>query len=233
MALCITAGWNDVPHLTEAQKKALWDSYPAHERKARAEGVPMLGSGAVFPLEEARITCEPFVVPRHWLQIVGLDFGWDHPTAAVRVVWDRDTDTLYVTNAYRLSEEVPVIHATAIKGWGSWLPVAWPHDGLQYKDAGLKMLDEQASHEAGGNGVEAGIAEIFERMRTGRFKVFAGLGIWFEEFRTYHRAKGLIVKERDDLMAATRYGVMMRRFAKAPPNGGGAVIMKQRIGTVA
>lgn len=226
MTFCVQAGWDDVPHLTAEQKTALLASYPEHERDARAKGVPMLGSGAVFPIDEARITCEPKEIPRHWPQIVGLDFGWDHPTAAVRLAWDRDADIVYVANEYRRAKEVPVIHATAVKGWGAWLPVAWPHDGLQhdkgsgeqlaqqYRDAGLKMLHEQASHEEGGNGVEAGIMELYERMRTDRLKVFKTCALWFEEFRTYHRAEGKIVKERDDLMAATRYGVMMLRHAR-------------------
>jgi len=47
--------------------------------------------------------------------------------------------------------------------------------------------------------------------------VFASLGEWFEEFRLYHRKDGLIVKLRDDLMSATRIGVMMLRIARKPP----------------
>ena len=35
-------------------------------------------------------------------------------------------------------------------------------------------------------------------------EVFAELNDWFEEFRLYHRKDGRVVKERDDLMAATR-----------------------------
>ena len=176
------------------------------------------------------ITCDPFAIPRFWPQIVGMDFGWDHPTAAARLAWDRDTDRVYVTACYRRAEAVPVIHAAAIRGWGDWLPVAWPHDGLQhdkgsgqqlkeqYKAAGLKMLDDQASHAEGGNGVEAGLMDMLERMETGRLKVFAGLVEWFEEFRLYHRKDGKIVKLRDDIMSATRYGVMMLRSAKVQPS---------------
>jgi hypothetical protein len=55
--------------------------------------------------------------------------------------------------------------------------------------------------------------EMLERMQTGRWKVAAHLNDWWEEFRLYHREDGKIVKEGDDLMSATRYGVMMRRFA--------------------
>jgi hypothetical protein len=53
-------------------------------------------------------------------------------------------------------------------------------------------------------------------MQTGRFKVFRHLNDWFEEFRfrLYHRKDGKVIKENDDLMSATRYGIMMLRFAE-------------------
>ena len=54
---------------------------------------------------------------------------------------------------------------------------------------------------------------MLDRMKTGRLKVFAQLDEWFEEFRLYHRKDGLIVKERDDLLSATRIGLMMLRHA--------------------
>jgi hypothetical protein len=51
-------------------------------------------------------------------------------------------------------------------------------------------------------------------METGKFKVFSSLLDWFEEFRLFHRKDGKVVKEGDDLLAATRYGIMMLRFAE-------------------
>ncbi len=51
-------------------------------------------------------------------------------------------------------------------------------------------------------------------MKTGKFRVFSALLDWFEEFRLFHRKDGKVVKEGDDLLAATRYGVMMLRFAE-------------------
>lgn len=75
------------------------------------------------------------------------------------------------------------------------------------------MLPERATFEDGTNGVEAGIAEMLDRMQTGRLKVFAHLNDWWEEFRLYHRKDGLIAKENDDLMSATRYAMMMRRHS--------------------
>ena len=47
-----------------------------------------------------------------------LDFGWDHPTAAVRLAWDRDADIVYVTDAYRVREETPLMHAAALNAVG-------------------------------------------------------------------------------------------------------------------
>jgi len=220
----------DAEHYTEAQRAAIIASYPEHEREARVRGLPTLGSGRVFPVKDEAITIDPFQIPKHWAQIGGLDFGYDHPFAAVRAAWDRDSDIWYITACYRESKSTPVIHAAAVKPWGDWLPWSWPHDGLQhdkgsgdqlallYREQGLNTLPERATFEDGGNGVEAGVIEMLDRMQTGRFKVFSHLTQWFEEFRLYHRKDGKIVKERDDLLSASRYGLMMKRFAEIEPN---------------
>lgn len=215
----------DALHYTPAQRAAIIAMYPAHEREARTKGIPTLGSGAVFPVSEDLITVQPFPIPAFWPRITGLDFGWDHPTAAAQLAWDKDSDTIYVVKTYRQREAVPAIHAAAVKPWGSY-PVAWPHDGLQhdkgsgeqlasqYKKHGLLMLTERATFEDGTNGVEAGISEMLERMQTGRWKVFSTCTAWLEEFRLYHRKDGLIVKESDDTISASRYAYMSRRFAR-------------------
>jgi len=76
------------------------------------------------------------------------------------------------------------------------------------------MLSTHAQFEDGTNGVEAGITDMYERMETGRWKVFAHLNDWFEEFELYHRKDGMIVKLNDDLISASRYALMMKRHAK-------------------
>lgn len=217
---------DDVEHYTAEDKARIIASYPPHEREARAKGIPTMGSGRVFPIADELIKIPPMTIPAHWPQINGMDFGWDHPFGAVNTAWDRDSDCVYVTKAYRQKEATPVIHAAAIKPWGEWIPCAWPHDGYQhdkgsgdqlselYRKQGLNMLLENATHPEGGFGVEAGLMDMLDRMQTGRFKVFSNLNEWFEEFRLYHRLEGKIVKERDDLMSATRYAVMMLREAK-------------------
>lgn len=59
--------------------------------------------------------------------------------------------------------------------------------------------------------------DMLDRMQTGRLKVAEHLADWWEEFRLYHRKDGKVVKEGDDLMSATRYGLMMLRHAKVKP----------------
>jgi hypothetical protein len=111
-----------------------------------------------------------------------------------------------------------------MKAWGPWLPWAWPHDGnndtaagenlaAQYRAQGLNFLPKHSTFEDGSNSVEAGIMDMLDRMRTGRFKVFSTCGTWLEERRMYHRKDGKIVKERDDCISASRYSCMMLRFA--------------------
>ena len=217
---------DDALHYTPEQRAAIISSYPEHEREARTKGIPQLGSGRVFPASEASIIVQAFPIPDHWPRVGGLDFGWDHPSAGVLCAWDRDTDTFYVTAEHRAREQTPAMFAAAVRPWGEY-PWAWPHDGLQhdkgsgeqlatlYRAQQLKMLPVRATFEDGSNGLEAGIAEMLERMQTGRLKVFQHLAQWLEEFNLYHRKDGLIVKERDDLISASRYALMMRRFAKS------------------
>jgi len=225
---------DDAEHIPVAERQRIIDSYPAHEREARTRGIPILGSGRVFPFPRTMIECAPIPIPQHWARIGGMDFGWDHPFAAVRLAHDRESDTVYVTHAYRVREQTPAVHAGALKAWGGDLPWAWPHDGLQhdkgsgeqladlYKRQGLKMLADRAQFvDDRGSGVEAGVYEMLDRMQTNRLKVFAHLKDWFDEFDLYHRDDGKLVKERDDLISATRYGLMMLRFARGgelPPD---------------
>lgn len=239
---------DDAEHYTQEQRDAIIASYPAHEREARTKGIPTLGSGRIFPIADETIAIDAFEIPGHWVQICGIDFGWDHPSGAVRLAWDRDNDVVYITAAHRQREQTPLMFASTVKPWGDWLPWAWPHDGLQhdkgsgeqlaqqYKDQGLAMLPHRATHApkdgeeegSGGNGVEAGLMEMLDRMQSGRLKVFKHLADWFEEFRMYHRKDGKIVKMDDDLLSATRYALMMKRHAIYKPKPNKPIVYREK-----
>lgn len=217
---------DDADHYSDAQKAQIIASYPPHEKEARAMGIPTLGSGLIFPVTESEIMVDPFPIPEWWKKIGGLDFGWDHPSAAVKLAYDADNDIVYVTQDYRRREAPVVLHAEALKPWGKDLPWAWPHDGnndtaagenlhTQYRRHGLEMLFERATFLDGSNSVEAGLMDMLDRMQTGRWKVFRTCFNWLEERRLYHRENGKVIKERDDTISASRYAYMMIRFAKA------------------
>jgi hypothetical protein len=230
----ITMTIDDAAHFSDAQKASIIESYLPHEREARTKGIPMFGRGRAFPIAEEVYRYEATPLPKHWYRICGIDFGYDHPFGAAWLAWDRDADCIYVYDCYRVREQTPILHAPAIKSRGAKIPVAWPHDGLQhdkgsgeqlaqqYRNQGVAMLPERAQFpDERGNGVEAGVTEMLDRMQTGRLKIAAHLSELWEEIRLYHRAppahgigEAKLVKMNDDLICAVRYGMMMLRYAK-------------------
>ena len=209
----VMATWDDVPHLSEAVKKELYDSIPPYQRDARSKGVPQLGSGAIYPVPESDITILDFPIPTHWPRCYGFDVGWSR-TAAIWAAKDPEDGNVYLYSEHYRGKAEPVIHTAAIQSRGSWIPgVIDPaargrgqKDGEQllqaYKDLGLDVQNAN-------NAVEAGLYEVWMRLSAGKLKVFSSCQNWLSEFRLYRRDKdGKIVKENDHLMDATRYLIM-------------------------
>lgn len=226
----VNVTWEDAPHITPEVREQLLASIPPHQRDMRTKGIPLLGSGQIFPINEDHIKCAPFEIPSHWPRIAGIDFGWDHPTAIVWLAIDPDNQIVYVTDCIKASERIVSEWSIIInKRQPEWIPVSWPHDGLQhdknagiqlaqqYMNEGVNMLESRATFEDGTNSVEAGIYQMLDLMKTGRWFVFSHLTEWFDEFRMYHRDKGKIVKLNDDILSATRYAYMMLRHAEPEP----------------
>lgn len=216
----------EAEHISDEDRQSEIDKYPPHEREARAFGIPIFGDGRIFPYAE-EILKEPYIPERirHWYYLWSIDFGGAaHPFAAVLNAYDKDADCVHVVAAVRLKGR-PIDHVAAMKPLAPNVPVAWPQDGTaresdgatladKYKQHGLKMLDFHATWPDGGLSTNAGIIDMQERMTTGRYKICESLHDWWDEFRQYHTKDQKIVKVRDDLMSASRVGVMMLRYAK-------------------
>lgn len=220
------ATWDDALHLTEETKETLLAMYPPWQRDMRTKGLPLLGTGMIFDLDIESCKVKPFECPDHWYVINGMDFGWDHPQAHIQLWWDKDEDIVYIARAVKSSKLLPYEMWQKIKPWAEKVPSAWPSDGFQtekgtgktqksyYEEAGWEMLDSHATWPDGGNSVEQGIMEIYERIQLGKFKIFSNLTEVFDEFMQYHRDdNGKIVKVKDDLLSAIRYAYMMKRHA--------------------
>lgn len=209
----IAITWDDVPHLSQAQKDDLWSSIPPHQRDARAKGIPALGSGVIYPVSEDLWTIEPFRLPDHWPRAFSLDVGWNR-TACVWAAWNRDNDTVYIYDEYYVAEAPPQVHADAIKARGDWIPGAIDPAarGRSQRD-GTALMEEYSSMgldlQPANNEVEAGLFAVYRRLISGRLKVFTTCANVRAERRLYRRDdKGKVVKERDHLMDAERYLVM-------------------------
>ena len=235
----------DSGHMTpEMIEKTLAKYDNEEERKTRAMGVPMMGEGRIFETQEATIK-EPRIdpVPSYWTKVWGVDFGINHPFAAVLVAWDRDNDVVHLLHTIRMKDGLPINHAYAMRQVAAEVPVAWPHDGHSrdkgsgealagiYKQQALKMLGTHAQFPDGSISTEAGIKEMQQRMQNGQFKVASHLSDWFEEYRFYHRKDGMIVKEKDDLLSATRVALMAKRYGQAVPLG--SKVKRKLIGAIA
>ena len=233
----ITATWDDVDHLDEKTKEQLLAVYSPAERDMRSKGIPVFGSGLVFPVSEEDIVCEDFDLPEHFPRLAAIDFGFDHPTAISWVAFDADDDIIYVYDEYRRSKETPLTHAAALNGRTPGIPVAFPHDGLQhdkgsgiqlaqqYRDLGVYMLPDHFTNPPaegklnGNNSIEAGISEMLQRFETGRLQIFESCAETLEEMRLYHRKNGKVVPIKDDLISAMRYAVLsVERFGEKLKN---------------
>jgi hypothetical protein len=135
-----------------------------------------------------------------------MDVGWNC-TAALFAAIDPDTDTCYLYAEYKAGQKEPVVHASRIKEMAAgWIPgVIDPasrgrsqKDGTQllqiYRQLGLQV-------RVADNSVESGIQKGWDRLSSGKVKVFKTLRKFSEEFVIYRRdLHGRIVKENDHLM---------------------------------
>lgn len=209
-----TAGWDDVPHLSEAQKRDEAARIPPYQLDARSKGIPQLGAGAIYPVPESDILVDPFVIPDWMPQSYGMDIGWKR-TAVVWGAMNPDTDVLYLYAEHYMGHAEPATHAHGIRARGVWIPgVIDPAARGRAQKDGEQLLnlyrDELGLNlTVADNGVTAGLDATWLRMATGRLKVFRGLQNWLKEFRMYRRDdKGHVVKENDHLMDCTRYEVV-------------------------
>ncbi len=146
----IQIGWKDAPHLTPAivaEMSKKFASQP-HILRARSEGEPAMGEGAIYPVDietlagvlNVSVPTDPpatspasasadrpalftdFVIPSHWARGYGMDVG---KTAVIWGALDKQADCLYLYREYFSEEYNPLLHATAIKGTNdrdAWIP---------------------------------------------------------------------------------------------------------------
>lgn len=209
-----TCCWDDVPHLTTEDKKKMLERTPPQLRDARSKGIPTVGAGLVYPIDMKNVVVDDFKLPPFYKKLYGMDVGWNN-TAAIFGAWDVENDIIYLYSEYKRGgedgEDMPLVHTSAIQSRGKWIKGAIDpasrgrsqKDGEQlfmiYKKHGLKIFPAD-------NSVESGIYNVWERLNSGRLKIFNSCTMIQREISLYHRdEKGKIVKSNDHLLDALRY----------------------------
>lgn len=235
----VKMGLKDALHIPESAYPRILRKYPPHEHRARIDGEPVLGSGVVFGTPWEQVIIDPFEIPGYFAWLGGIDIGGGgHPTAFVHAAHDRDQDILYFVSEYKLTDARVALHAAAIGQRAKKDPIAWPHDAAEetatgatyaqiFADHGCHMLPSHSTFEGGGFGTEPGVTMLDNRLISGKLRVFSPCQLWGEEYRMYHRKDGLIVKEFDDLMSASRMVQMMLRYAEVRREG---IVMPSTVG---
>lgn len=209
-------GWNDCPHLTPDVIAQMSRKYLPSQLKARSQGIPAIGEGAIYPIDIDEISVDPFKIPDTWSRCYGMDVG---KTAVIWLAWDRDSDVVYATDEYFSTEYNTTLHAEAIKARGAIPGVIDPSSLQSNQMDGQKLFDIYRSKgldiQWERTGVESGIGDVWGRLSTGRLKFFSNLSGLRMEFQRYHRIKSetvfgvqdKIVKKDDHRVDALRYGI--------------------------
>jgi phage terminase large subunit-like protein len=209
--------WDQAPHMTNEEKDLLRSSMRPYELEARTKGIPVIGSGMVYPVPESRIVCDPRPIDDHWGLIYGLDFGWNpSPTAVVFAAHDRSNDVIYFYDEYGETEQTPNYHAEQIKKrGGEWMPGVYdPAGKISAINDGSKIVDlyrKEGLHwlSKANNAKEEGIMTVLQRMHRGGIRIFSTMHKTLAELRMYARDEnGIPVKGNDHFMDCMRYIVM-------------------------
>ena len=162
----------------------------------------------IYPMPDSDLIVKEFSIPDNWPRAFGLDVRWN-TAAAIWGARDPESDVLYLYSEY-FGETAPAIHVAAIRSRPGWIhglidPTANGRnqaDGQRliqmYRKLGLDLTPID-------NPIESGTLNVWQRIQSGRLKVFASLSKYLDERRLYRRdERDQIVKDRDNLQDALR-----------------------------
>lgn len=161
------------------------------------------------------------MIESSWKRIAGVHVQSDGDIAMVWLAQNKTDDCIHLYDACIFKREVLAVIAEGINARGRWIPVAWEKKAKDTADKllerGCKMLRD--SNDDSDSMAEAISRDIWERMRTHRFKVDKRLKNWLEEKQGFSRDKQKIPRDTFPLMSATRHAISQLNFAKrqAPP----------------
>lgn len=208
-----SVGWDDCPHITEEVKTKLLSGIPEWQHEMRMNGIPVLGTGAIFPIADSLITESTFVPMNHHQIVAGIDFGMVvDPSVITFYVRDDDGVIHGIKEIYLDEDRSPRAIANAIKSseYPHVLTVV-PHDaGLNSDDpqakgkllieygvnvyrqpftnpVDVKLGTDEIKPRTGRshNSIQAGLVEMLRRFEEGTLKVSDTMTNFLSEKRSY------------------------------------------------
>lgn len=217
-------GWDDAPHLTQAEKDLMVEMYKGNpsQLKARQTGMPTVGRGLIYPFEESSWLIDPFPLETWWPRICGMDVGFTHPTTAVALALDPESRCVYVYNEYCVPQQPTSVHGSALRGWGDVDFAIDPHSNDSSKADGSRMFEKYTKPVSEGgeglscffaqNSVWEGIGEVKKRLMERKLFIFSTCAQLRKEMKLYRfNEKSMnneVIKRFDDTLDSLRYAVM-------------------------
>lgn len=166
------------------------------------------------------------MIAPEWRRICGLHVQDEGEIAAVWLAHDRIPDVLHAYDCAIFRREVMAVIGEGLNARGRWIPIAWEKTAKEVADKlldrGCNMLPEAEKETQAVREVTS--RDIWERMRTGRFKVDKRLSEWLDEYRAFYREDSQVPNTSHPLMSATRHAVAQLDYAKRQHAG------KKRVG---
>lgn len=231
----LTVSMYDCPHFTEEEIKQAHLDIPEYLHPAKIYGKPEVSSGAVFPYEIDKMVETPFSIPSEWKHVAAVDIGWSDPTVCTWIAMSPER-VFHVYDTYAKAEDVPAVHAAAIKSRGSDIPLILPHDSVKSSNtsgetayrAYRELLPDQAqidtfynfkSFEGKKNWKrEPGFDLMRVIMREDRLRIFSTCTETIKQLKNYHVENGKVQERNDDFVDSLRYALLSCETRGKPRN---------------
>ena len=211
------------PHYTEEEFERAKKALPEWKFKMFYLGQFARPAGLVYQdFDPERHVIEPFEIPSTWRRVIGVDFGYNNPTAAVWLAISPE-GVIYVYREYYKRGKLPEESGMDIKqlSRGEHIQIMACDPSEPAAIERFRRLDMPA--RAADNSVMEGIETVISAIRAGRFYVFRNLPNLLDEIEQYRwkekqdDIKDEPVKEYDHLMDALRYAMMACHRSAAGP----------------
>ena len=201
---------------------------PDWEKEFRLYGRPSTGEGRIWQYPRTHFEIEPFEIEPTWRIIGGLDVGYAHATAALKVAIDETgpEPVFYVVDEYYSKEGLPDIHAAKLRSWGDMDFAIDPSANRRMGTDARTLFDMYVSKGLSlfnaDNDVAASLLRINQLFANQQLFIFSICKNLIREISMYRRITDTktnqlkIYKKDDDAVDAFRYAMMADHKARVP-----------------